>query len=1300
MPAVDLISWQASNLGAGSGASSLTYSSGPSMSDNGRYLVFQSDATDLVTGQEDNNGAKDIFLRDRVTQTTTLISRSAASALVTGDAESINPSISADGRYIVFQSRATNFVTGQDDTNGAYDVFLHDRLLGETVLLSHQSDSATKAGNGASTLPQISADGSQVVFVSNASNLVTGQAEGNVGSDVFVAERATRQVTLVSHAAGQPATTANNVSDSPSISSNGRYIVFHTFGTNLAAGIDDQNSDGDVYLYDRVTTTTTLVSHAAGVLTSTGDRASEAPRISADGSAVVFAGYATNLEAGLTDNNFNMDVFVYDRASQAITLVSRSATGTTSGDNFSYTPVVSANGQYVAFASAASNLVTGQVDDNGDLDVFLFDRVSGTQTLVSHLPNAPTTAGAGFAMTPAISGDGRVIVFVSTVANHVEGVTDTNSTLDVFSYDRATTELSLLSPTAADPNVAGDGLSELPQITPSGRIVVFQSESGDLLAGDSNLAPDVFVYALPNSRPIAQANGPYDVVEGGSVVLSAAGSSDLEQPAEALQYEWDLDGDGVYGEVGANALYGDETGTAPTLTLTGVNGPTSITVFLRVTDDGGLSATAQATVLVSNAAPTASIGGPYNVAEVGIVQLSGSGSDPGGDTLTYEWDLDGDGVFGETGVNSVRGNETIANPIFSAAGLDGPTSWQVAFRVVDQDGLASDPVTTIIQVTNAAPTGNANGPYSVGEGRTVRLNGTGSDPATFLDPLTYTWDLDADGVFGETGVDAVRGDELGQKPYFSPNGLDGPSAWTIWMKVTDDEGASHTSQATVNITNTAPTADGDGPYACVEGSSVVLSGAGADAGGDTLTYDWDLDGDGVYGETGASALHGDEVGQHPTFSGVGLDGPTTWSVTLRVTDDDGLSATDIALIEVANAAPNASLGGPYTVAEGGQITLQGSATDSGGDGLTYQWDLDGDGLYGETGADALRGNETGTSPVFNASGLDGPTMVPIALRVTDDDGLAGSIQTGMVTILPAAPTANLNGPTSAVRGQVRSFTFGASDASPLDQAAGFTYQIDWGDGKLQQVVATPGNGAGVSLDHTFTAEGIFNVKVTAMDRDGQISQVHSQPVTIAVVQMQPDPRNAARTALVVGGTTLNDRIVFAPGRVAGEVRVYLNNRLLGTYRPTGRLIAYGQSGADSIIVQAGVRLQSELFGGAGNDVLVGGANHNLLVGDIGNDILRGNIYRDVLIGGAGSDQLYGGGGEDILVAGACSYDRNELALRQIHQAWLAATPFSVRVALLKNRAQTYYLVPGVTVLSDGAADRNDPGTQQNWVLPG
>lgn len=386
----------------------------PSISADGRYVAFSSRADNLVQG--DTNGKSDVFVRDRQTSETKLISRDSAGKL--GNNGSNSPAISSDGRYVTFQSLADNLVSG--DTNGRYHVFIHDRQTSETTIIS--KDSAGKPGNHESTFPKISADGRFVAFRSLASNLVPGDT--NDKFDIFIHDRQTGKMTLISKDSnGKP---GNNNSDALSISADGRYVVFMSIADNLAQG--DTNGNPDIFIHDRQTGETKLVSRDSGG--KSGNNYSRDPAISPDGKYVAFQSAADNLVPG--DTNGKSDIFVHDVQTGSTTLISKDSNGK-SANGASSLPALSGDGRYVAFESEASNLVSG--DTNGHPDAFVHDRKTGKTSIVSIARDgAPGNSHGHYGcMVPAISFDGRYVAFESIADNLAPG--DSNGMTDVFVRD-------------------------------------------------------------------------------------------------------------------------------------------------------------------------------------------------------------------------------------------------------------------------------------------------------------------------------------------------------------------------------------------------------------------------------------------------------------------------------------------------------------------------------------------------------------------------------------------------------------------------------------------------------------------------------------------------------------------------------------------------------------------------------------------------------------------------------------------------------------------------------------------------
>jgi Tol biopolymer transport system component len=338
------------------------------LSADGRFVVFSSLATNLVAG--DGNGRIDVFVHDRVTGATERVNLDSSGA--EADADGFDAVISADGRFVAFDSAATNLVA--NDTSGI-DVFVRDRQAGTTERVS--VDSSGAESNGDCTLPSISGDGSRVAFVSTASNLVAGDLNGV--QDAFVHDRgsgATERVSVDSSGAE-----ANDRTFHVALSQDGKVAAFDTSATNLDA-VDDSNPlNVVVFAHDRATGATERVSVGSGGAPTSLD--STLGSLSADGRMVAFA------SAGLLvgdDSGAFWDVFVHDRLTGITSRVSVDSSGD-EADGPSSLAAVSPDGRSVSFTSAAADLVSG--DGNGSDDVFVHAR--------RWVDAAWTNYGSGFA---------------------------------------------------------------------------------------------------------------------------------------------------------------------------------------------------------------------------------------------------------------------------------------------------------------------------------------------------------------------------------------------------------------------------------------------------------------------------------------------------------------------------------------------------------------------------------------------------------------------------------------------------------------------------------------------------------------------------------------------------------------------------------------------------------------------------------------------------------------------------------------------------------------------------------------
>jgi Tol biopolymer transport system component len=277
----------------------------PVLSPDGSLVVFSSYASNLIAG--DTNQRSDVFVRDRVNGTTERVSVDSSGAEANGDSATYSPpTISADGSVIAFESLATDLVAG--DTNGTFDVFVHDRATGLTERVSVRT-SGTQ-GNGWSYWPSLSADGQIVSFWSAASNLVAHDT--NLAADVFVHDRSAGTTERVS--VDSSGVQSNADSYFPSLSPDGRLIAFGSYAADLVS--NDTNGAVDAFVHDRSTGVTERVSVDSTGAQANGHSANlSAPTLSADGQVVAFCSEATNLVAN--DTNGAVEVFVHEFCSTA-----------------------------------------------------------------------------------------------------------------------------------------------------------------------------------------------------------------------------------------------------------------------------------------------------------------------------------------------------------------------------------------------------------------------------------------------------------------------------------------------------------------------------------------------------------------------------------------------------------------------------------------------------------------------------------------------------------------------------------------------------------------------------------------------------------------------------------------------------------------------------------------------------------------------------------------------------------------------------------------------------------------------
>ena len=432
----------------------------PIISANGSTVVFLSNATDLTANDNPTNNPDDkinVFAWSRATNTLALVSVNYEGTGPGNDPDTqefgtaADISISANGRYVAFESAATDLVPNIPNINDYTNVYVHDLQTNTTILVSRDV-AGTDSGDGPSNNPVISADGTVVAFDSSANNLDSNihAVVPYTNGQIYARNIATNTTTLVSTDTTRAAA-ANDTSIFPSLSDDGSVIAFQSYSTDLVT-IPDGNTTAapDVYVRDLAPLSPTRRVSINHTGTASGDAGSYDPVISGNGHFVVFSSLAndltTNDHGGTAYSNKN----VYERnlLMNATTLVSINSSGTNIGDNTSdmanqtfvnseqqSTGVVSDNGRYVLFISLATDIVPGFVDNQLDdphygFDLYLRDTVANTTTLLSHQVGTTNTGGNQISGTAAMTPDGGYVAYQSTAGNLVP--VDTNGQTDVF----------------------------------------------------------------------------------------------------------------------------------------------------------------------------------------------------------------------------------------------------------------------------------------------------------------------------------------------------------------------------------------------------------------------------------------------------------------------------------------------------------------------------------------------------------------------------------------------------------------------------------------------------------------------------------------------------------------------------------------------------------------------------------------------------------------------------------------------------------------------------------------------------
>jgi hypothetical protein len=461
------------------------------MTPDGRFVAFESQATDL-TSMNLTAGISNIFVRDVQTGVTVLasVNRFGTSG---GNDYSLDPAISADGRFVVFRSNATDLVP--NDNNGVNDVFVRDLQTGTTRLVSVNRFETGSANNSSDTAA-INADGRFIAFRSRASDLVPSDTNGI--ADVFVRDMVNGTTRLVSvdrtgqgsnlfechdfHGLPEPCTVGEI-----QINANGRYVAFGSDRDDLVT--NDHNTtfrfNHDLFVSDLQLGTTTLVTvNRFGTNSSGGFGAT----FSADFRYAAFISDANDIV-----ENVNGGVFVRDLQLGTTTLVSVNRSGTGSANGISRAAAISGNGRFVAFQNEGGDLVPNGI--SSDPNIFVRDLISGTTTLVS-VNHAGTTFGNSGSLGPTISDDGRFVAFASGASDLTEDVRGPLWSGDVFvrNLQKGVTSLVTVN-RMGEPDVGGAGGDGA--ISRNGRFVLFRTATANLVPNDTNGLLDVFIRPVP-----------------------------------------------------------------------------------------------------------------------------------------------------------------------------------------------------------------------------------------------------------------------------------------------------------------------------------------------------------------------------------------------------------------------------------------------------------------------------------------------------------------------------------------------------------------------------------------------------------------------------------------------------------------------------------------------------------------------------------------------------------------------------------------------------------------------------------
>lgn len=1315
----------------GGGAQANRASDGPDIDGDGSRVVFRSAATNLVAS--DTNGFTDIFVRDLTAQTTTQAGTWASSNGGGGS----EPAISANGDVVAFESVLE--LTGQA-SNSAIDVFARTLSSGQIVKVS--VNDLGVAGDKFSFQPSLSADGRIIAFTTSSTNLDATDTDNEI--DVYVRDTVAMTTRLAS-VPGVDAPGTGGSSTGTAVSDDGRVVAFTSEETNLVAG--DTNGHMDTFARNLQTGTTTRVSvsSAGGQLAGASPQYYRlSPGINADGSAVSFTSVATvDCHAG-----YRQRVLVRDESTVGdgcVRTAPQAATGAAadvSATGATLAGTVDANSEATSYrfewgtSTSYDRMTTITSAGSGADPVERTAAISGlVQGMTYHFRIVALRFGA-------VVATGTDATFVAEAARPHSRLT----WVDGGAIKRREANGSVTTITTPEPargsthsiDFSADG-TKLLYVTTDFKLAVAQADgSGRQLiepaAGTQFWTPQ---FSPDGTKIVAEIYTP-STFESRLWLMNADGTGRTELTGADTPVSMPVfSPDGmkiVYSKLGTlYSIKPDGTANTPLAAAAGVVHASTVAADGRIfgtksTQSGnqlfsapstGSAATVLGTVKPKSyesldVAPEGDLVA-YVSASGGIKTLKADGSGTQTDVaagFAPSWQPDPVAAPADTTKPTI----SITSPVEGAKHLKG-SSVQADFSCSDDvaattctgtvaDGAAIDTATagaktfTVNAADAAGNTQTKSVGYAVVEApsvTTAAADAIGNEGQ----------ELTASGAFasGSGGGALALTASNGAAGTFVDNG-DGTWTWklatsddvarrAITVTATDANGNTATDAFDVEAKNVAPAkpelvgAEMSRPGSTYQLKVVLDDVSPADEAGSVgYAIAW---GDGAVDE----ATHANEH----IFSHVyTAEGARTIRVT--TTDKDGgkspEATLDLQVVAPPAAPPVARAGGPYTVDEGGTLSLDGSASSGATD---HAWELDGDGDYDDA---------TGATPQLDHAALvalglgDGPKEFKVKLRATGAGGSTFATVGG--TVFNVAPTMLSATPPSGdlVFATVHPWSFTATDPSPADQAA-LTYSVEWGDGLT---------GSGASpLSHEWALPGDFTVSVRAVDKNGGQSGAFERVVDVLGTGTAPARGGLPKTE-IIGGTPGHDTIALR--RVGNKVlidRPGTSNDERTAMSPNSEIVLSGGGGNDTITVDNRVIQKVTAFGGSGNDTIDLGNARSIGVGGPGADKLSSGRGLDLLFGGTGKDVLASGESQDVVVSGRIPWESpataNRKTLRTLSRDWAdTRASYSERIGRLNGPlvpGRSAFLIAaatGRTVFDDGVLDVLTGSDGNDWYLAG